>query len=1257
MASTPLRDLFYQIGFKVNDRDLKKVDKQVDKLDKNIQKIGKSMDNLDFDVDTRDLDRANSKVKELSNNTENLERKADKAEKKFSSLGSKLTKVLTVPIMGIGTLGTKTFTTYDDKIRRVAATAEATREEFEALDAAASSYGMKSGVGLANTARGMDAIAAAGWEVNQIIASTPYIMDLATAAGSETALTAEAITATIANFQKQLDDTFKDITDETQRLTKQAEYVSDVFAKTSAASNADVESLAETFKYAAGNAANYNQSLEKTSAMIGQLAGGMIKGSQAGTTYNAILSDLSNKGAKGIKIGNRLIEVFDKTGKMRQVPDILKEITKATAGLSDAQKTLILRQYFQEQSLRGVNTFISQGIDKYNELEEAIYNANGATQEMLDIIDGGIGGAFRRLKSGTEGLLTEIIRPLVPAISSLASGIAALAVGFSSLPGPMKTVISFMLAFAATIGPTVWLFEKWQKLTKTAFAKINNPFGVFIKSGKKAVDIGETAYLKYLYFLDGVEKKFKEKARSIISFYYKMAAKMAVSRNPMEMTLDEIAALGDSLFTEKQKLRDKLASRIELMGIDFISLPEKLKKGLPKVSDSKIFEKLFPNAKSGTKRFANILFTPFELLAAGLKTRLGKKIVAPITGLFNLISGKFGGFVKLIAGSKLGKILGKFFLPLKAGGKLLAKIAGPLKATFGWLGKALAPVSKFLKPIIGGFMKTNAIVLAITAAIGAIAAVVVLVKNNTQALIERWNNFKQSIGETWKAFGEKFKEPFLKIEAFIRNIKGLFSGGDENSGPSKISQGFINTFEKALDWANNAFGKFLDWIGKGLEYFQPAIEKVINFFYKVGQVINWVATELLPKVWDGIKKFAEYTGITKFIELIWELVGSVWGFLKTVWEGIIQFFGVIKEKLAPIMDFLKLVGTVIVIIVGIAIAAFFWLLNGVIKVVTKIIEFLSWLARGIFDIISHVAGFIADIAGNIAGIVDGLVDVIAGIFTGDWERAWDGAKQVVFNAYDAIVSYVNGMVQLAIKGINKILGAIQKIPEIGDKVKLIPEDFELLKKKNYQSEYTSSESESGWSFDDFKTKDFSSLFKVDPEKDGGLWNKLFGEKPSEPGTTQKPGDNIVDAINGLGSSLDGIGNGVDGVGKGVGKLNNTMNNIANGIRPRRPYEFTQLDEHRRVVYIEKDPSTPNVAKVTGGAIYTPEGSLATTAGPGGGGGGMYVTNNFTFNIDDAGNVDVQKLEQQIEDVVEKHIEPALEDFFYKLGKKRPAMSY
>ena len=387
------------------------------------------------------MQQAASAVSELQSSTGNAMQKIGST---MQGVGKGLTAAVTAPILGIGAATVNLGIGFDDSMRRVQAISGATGDELQGLEDIAREMGATTRYSASEAANGLEYMALAGWDTEQMISALPGVLNLAAAGGMDLARASDIVTDSMSMFGME---------------ATEATRAADVFAAAQSKSNTNTEQLGEALTRAGPAAAAAGETLESTSAILGILANNGIKGSKAGTTLNAMFRDLSASAEDGaVAIGDTAVAVYDANGQMRPMVDIISDIETATAGMSDEQRDAALSSIFQQQSLQGLLPLLSSGADSIYELEEALKNSNGTAAEMAEIMEGGLGGAFRNLKSALEEAALSIFKVLEPAIRSLGEYIQKAVDWFNSLDDATKENIVKWALIAAAIGPVLIIF-------------------------------------------------------------------------------------------------------------------------------------------------------------------------------------------------------------------------------------------------------------------------------------------------------------------------------------------------------------------------------------------------------------------------------------------------------------------------------------------------------------------------------------------------------------------------------------------------------------------------------------------------------------------------------------------------------------------------------------------------------------------------------------------------------------------------------
>lgn len=395
-----------------------------------------------FDGDISKLQDYNKEMDNTKTKAESITKTLDKTGKNLSKLGGSLMKKVTLPLAGIGTASIKTVADFDDGMSKVKALTGATGDEFNTLREQAKKLGSETAFSAKQASEGMQILASSGKDVNEIGEMIPQVLSMASAGTMELDESAGVITQTMAQFGMTIEDT--------QRIT-------DVYAKSASEADTNISELAHGISIAGGNAKNMNMDLEQTNAMFALFADAGLKGSRAGTAFNSMYRDISSSAENGkIKIGESAIAVYEANGEMKDMASIMTDVEKATASMTDEQRASALAMVFSDNAMQGVNRFLGQGSEKYRELEASIRDSKGASEEMAEVMEDNLAGAFRGLQSAGEGFLIEVGDVLKDDVRVIADGIASLTRRFGELDEGTQRAIVKAGAIAMVIPPIIW---------------------------------------------------------------------------------------------------------------------------------------------------------------------------------------------------------------------------------------------------------------------------------------------------------------------------------------------------------------------------------------------------------------------------------------------------------------------------------------------------------------------------------------------------------------------------------------------------------------------------------------------------------------------------------------------------------------------------------------------------------------------------------------------------------------------------------
>ena len=253
---------------------------------------------------------------------------------------------------------------------------------------------------------------------------------------------------------------------------------------------------------------------------------------------------------------------------------------------------------------------------------------------------------------------------------------------------------------------------------------------------------------------------------------------------------------------------------------------------------------------------------------------------------------------------------------------------------------------------------------------------------------------KLSVGLT--KFGNKFKSVFAKIGASL----------------SPITSGAMTAFSATLNQIGASGGALtklkatLAGIGGGVKGLFTILKA--NPIGAIITAIGLVITALIH-LWNTNEGFRNwvmefYNGCIKPVfEWIGNTISELWNeHLKPLWEKL-------KPGITSIWETIKTVWDAIANLIG------------------GIIQFLSPIISGILARIGNVVEYISIYIGMVADVLSGIIDFIAGVFTGDWERAWNGVKEIFSSIWEGMKKLAKGAVNILIDIVNGIIKGLNKI--------------------------------------------------------------------------------------------------------------------------------------------------------------------------------------------------------------------------------------
>lgn len=326
--------------------------------------------------------------------------------------------------------GLKAFMRFDDAMKKVEARSGGTRKEMEDLRNTAKKFGREVSFTASQVGELQAKLAQKGFNRGQINSMTGGVVNLALGAGEgkdqEQDITnaADLVSGTLRAFKLPAED---------------ATHVADVFTAAVNNSNFTLEGLINGMSYAAPIARKMGLSLEETVGILSQMVDLNIPAETAGRSLRDMLTDLGDAAKRAAlekrveQATGKVVKFTDEAGNLKKLPDIMFAVGEAMKNMGSADQAGLLTDIFGKQSVIGAAT-LSEGKNPFTDMMKVLSNVEGVAARTAQIMDSGLGGAWRRFTSALEGIAIEMGEALLPALVAVGDG-------FSNMSGIISSFI------------------------------------------------------------------------------------------------------------------------------------------------------------------------------------------------------------------------------------------------------------------------------------------------------------------------------------------------------------------------------------------------------------------------------------------------------------------------------------------------------------------------------------------------------------------------------------------------------------------------------------------------------------------------------------------------------------------------------------------------------------------------------------------------------------------------------------------------
>lgn len=255
-----------------------------------------------------------------------------------------------------------------------------------------------------------------GYTANQSLGSMKSMLEAARASGDDYADVVKNVSSTVDAFGMRTNNTAKMI-ERTRRVTNAMAYAADMTAT-------DFKGMGEAMSYVSASAHQAGQSVEVTTAAVGELSNAGIEGTRAGTgmrkMLNSLLAPTKAATAALSKYGMSMDDFKTKSGALKQLPDIMKIINKHTKDLGKADKGAFFKAVFGTTGQQAAMV-LAQNADAMGKLveKEKAAERNNYVNRLAEKNMQSTQMQAKILKQNLDAIATDIGSTLLPAMNKV----------------------------------------------------------------------------------------------------------------------------------------------------------------------------------------------------------------------------------------------------------------------------------------------------------------------------------------------------------------------------------------------------------------------------------------------------------------------------------------------------------------------------------------------------------------------------------------------------------------------------------------------------------------------------------------------------------------------------------------------------------------------------------------------------------------------------------------------------------------------
>lgn len=793
-------------------------------------------------------------------NVENFQKSLEELSSKTKKIGDDLSKKLSVPIIGAGTLATKLSMDFETSMAKVSTLADTSVMPLDEMADKIKQLSKETGISAEEIANNVYDAMSAGQSTADAVDFVANSTKLAVAGFAESGQTLDLLTTILNSYGM---------------ASEEAGRVSDILVKTQDAGKVSVAELSASMGKIIPTANSMGVSLEQVSTGYAILTAKGIKAAEATTYMNSMYNEMGKSGSKAN-------ETIKKAFNGKTFQQLIKEGKSAgdvLAGMDEYAKKnkLSLSDMFgSAEAAKAAIILSNEGGKEFNEMLEEMGESAGSTQKNFDKMNETTGQKLKIALNKGKIALMNFGDIILPYISQAFDFLSKLMDKLTNIPeGPRKVIIGIGLALAA-IGPALSIASKAMSAV-SALGFVFSPIGLAIMGVVALI-----ASLKYAIDnnIGGAGDKFKAFVDKIKGFYEQ--AKVIFGN--IKKVFTESLAIGKE----------------EGIGAGISNFISKLT-GADTGKISAVFEVIkttFENTVNAVKAIIENVIVP----VVDFIIEIIKQVVDIVITLLPILTPIFAGIVILF------NILMKAIEAIAPAVKFVIDI---IASIITWLVGVIQWCMPFISALIQGFVIGIDIILGVIYAL--MPAVTVVVDSIIAVVVFLWDSIKtffsvgfEVIKGIFTAFSAAFNGDWTAMGQALLGILGTLWDGVKRS---------FDNIVKLIKGAFKSLPSDMKQAGKDI------VNGLINGIKSMFSNITNVAKELGSKVKNKFKEimginspskvFTQYgiwtgeglsVGIDKSGSMVLKSTETLGDIVTRAGVGIFSTFDNIKDKVADMSD-------------------------------------------------------------------------------------------------------------------------------------------------------------------------------------------------------------------------------------------------------------------------------------------------------------------------------------------------------------------